>query len=111
MLRSNEFGYAAVDQDQRGIRFESSDMKECIKYSGPNDLIVKRLPIICGLSIIINFLPWIKFRFIIDRFGISIWFLCILLSITKVYRHKSGMVVFDKSLYSKKSLMEVINGG
>ncbi len=83
--------YAVMTKDLTAISFESTRFEECIKYCFKQYVIAERNPVLCGFSFNIQFRPFHK-RLCLSGCEKNIFRLH--WSITKIFRHKTGMVVF-----------------
>jgi len=91
-LRSNERGYATMSRDLSSISIEWDDIATCKKYCYGDDVVVERIPYVCGYELRLRIKPFYKLFSM--KYGTNniLWFH---FNIDKIYSHKCGKIVYD----------------
>ena len=96
MLSEHQFGYAIMSRDLQGIGGEFSDIGTCKKYCFNGDVIVERIPKVCGIQVEFNIFHFMKKPYVHRSSGFfAIHFMWFYLKIRKTKRHVCGAVVYD----------------
>jgi len=100
MLDSYRKGYGVLSEDLTGISFESESLEECKKYCREGYVIAERIPYVSGFIIRIYWGRWYKpisFRWETKNIFWLHW------SISKMYFHKTGKILFTRKNFNFKS--------
>jgi hypothetical protein len=96
MLSSDEFGYAVMTRDLKGISLSDRDIEICKRYCRGDSVIVERIPVKCGIAVsLLNIYPFTSFHKIKSKDYLSIYILWFNISFMIRYKHRTGKVVYD----------------
>jgi hypothetical protein len=91
-LAKDRKGFAVMSPDLKGISIDSASLIDIKPYCKNGDVIVERIPVLCGFSLTIKFMKFWKpiyFRTYAMKNILWIhWIVC------KEYRHKTGKIVY-----------------
>ena len=92
MLHKREYGFAVMNKELTAYSLEDINLETCKKYCLNGDVIVRRVPYVCGFEIRIIWLnDWNKqicFKGILKNIFWFHW------NINKSYLHKTGEIVY-----------------
>jgi len=93
MLDSNRKGYAVMSKDLKGISFQHEILEECKKCCRKGYVIVERIPYVSGFKIMLYLHKWHKPIKMLGYYPKN--FLWIHWSVSKIYSHKVGKIVYS----------------
>ena len=94
MLESYLRGYAVMNKELTAYSLCDESLETCKRYCHNGDVIVERIPYVCGIQIRIRFYkPWKWIRYYKYARQLNIGWLHI--QVNNEYRHKNGKVVYQ----------------
>lgn len=92
MLHNRDFGYAVMNKKlTRMCSYMDVDIETCKRYCRNGDIIVEKIPYVCGFSITFR---WEKFYKPLCYMNSVCNILWLHLQIVKEYNHKIGKIVY-----------------
>lgn len=92
MLRESEYGYAVMNKELTASSLEDIDLETCKRYCRNGKVIARRVPYVCGFKICVTwFKDWYKPICLKGSEKNIFW---LHWSISKVYSHKTGAIVY-----------------
>ena len=92
MLRNREYGFAVMNKELTAYSLEDINLDTCKRYCRNGDVIVRRVPYVCGFEIRITWVnDWYKSIYFKGSLKNIFW---LHWSINKAYLHKTGEIVY-----------------
>lgn len=96
MLYNDQRGFAVMNRSLTAYSFESENLKDCKRFCTKEDVIVERIPVVCGF----NLRVWIsdyrnKKLFEWDKYSRRLIIGKLNMQFGKEFKHKFGKTVYD----------------